>query len=182
MQLLKPFIKTFIVSSVLFFILVFLGMKYHWVGFFQNKNNQNIELDIPQNTALSASDATPRLTGIEEFQPEIISAEESATLIVNMTKNQIKSHCIALYKNSSADEVLKEFAIGDCVISNYKEVIKEDTSQETSVFKSTNNRQIQINNKNITLACEQKVSQMVYSNDIERQLLQGVCVSGSTVK
>ncbi len=173
---LKPFIKTLLISALLFFALVFLGMKYHWIGFFQTKNDKNIELAIPE----VAPPPDVANNGVEEeivegeFQPEIIVTQESGTLVENMTKEQVEKSCQQLYQAES-DMTLLELAIGDCVLSNFNDPYQEVNFEGNA--SSTNNRQKLIQKRNILNKCQQKIDQMAYNNEVERQLLMGVCAS-----
>jgi len=172
---LKSFIKTALISIILFFSLVFLGMKYHWIGFFQTGNNQDMTLSIPDLPV------SPELAnnGVEEekiegdFQPEIIPTLSSDSLIENMTKNQVEENCLQLYQEET-DELLLELAVGNCVLSNFNDPYQE-LSEERGT--ASNNRQKQTHKKNIINTCSQKVDEMSYNNEIERQLLIGICLS-----
>ena len=172
---LKSFIKTALISIILFFALVFLGMKYHWIGFFQAGDNQDVTLSIPDLPV------SPELAnnGVEEekiegdFQPEIIQTLSSDSLIENMTKNQVEENCQQLYKEET-DELLLELAVGNCVLSNFNDPYQE-LSEERGA--ASNNRQKQTQKKNVINTCSQKVDEISYSNEIERQLLVGICVS-----
>ncbi len=174
---LKPLIKTTFIASLLFFVLVFLGMKYHWIEFFQNKSNNNTELVIPEQKPLPdvARNGVEEERVDEDFQPQLIQTQEPGSLIENMTKEQVELHCSELYQ-ATEDKVLLELAVGNCVLNNFKDPY-QDTNLEESDFKSSNNRQIQTQKKNMMIQCQQQVEQLTYSNEVERQLLLGVCVS-----
>jgi len=172
---LKSFIKTALISIVIFFALVFLGMKYHWIGYFQRGNNQDMTLSIPDIPV------SPELAnnGVEEenvegdFQPEIIQTLSSDSLLDNMTKIQVEENCQQLYQEET-DELLLELAVGNCVLSNYNDPYQEVSEEKGT---SSNNRQKQTQKKNAIDTCSQKVDEISYNNEIERQLLVGICVS-----
>lgn len=54
--MLKPLLRTTILASILFFLLVYMGMKYHWGDALKrstDKNAQQLELDIPSAEELT---------------------------------------------------------------------------------------------------------------------------------
>jgi hypothetical protein len=196
MLFLKPLIKTTLIASVLFFALVYLGMKYHWIGYLDGNNDKAIELAIPANAAALKNDPTKSNTfksndavnsdlssdqnaseNPEDFTPEIIqTVRSSSNAAVNMSKEQIKTGCTNLLKRTITDAGLLELAIGDCVISNFRDSIREIKSNEESV-RSTKNRQAQIQKNNIRNACIQRLNRKNYTNEVEKQLLLGICMS-----
>jgi len=182
MSFLSPLIKTLLVSTLLFFILVFLGMKYHWIGF--NHNAKNIKLNIPKDTPVlgpveqaklsqdndlsSAFNLEPN-TEERRFQPQIIQRARPSSLVINMTKVQVVESCRQLLKKKIVNTDLLAVAVGNCVISNYRDsIIDIKGEEEVSSIKS-----------NVLKACQHSVGvNGDYSNEIERQLLLGICVSG----
>lgn len=185
MSFLAPFIKALLISILLFFILVFLGMKYHWIG--SSHNDETIKLNIPKNTVTlgpkemskySQNINSLSVTHAEDsiFEPQIIQTVRPSSLVVNMTKAQVVKSCTELLKNQSKNTELLEIAIGNCVISNYQESII-NTKNEESRIRSTKNRQAQLIKTNILKACQQSLGTTEYSNEIERQLLLGICMS-----
>ena len=183
MSFLSPLIKTLLVSALLFFILVFLGMKYHWIGF--NHNDKNIKLNIPKSTPVlgaveqvklsqdnNLSSALNLASNTEErrFQPQIIQTARPSSLVINMTKVQVVESCRQLLKKKIINTDLLELAVGNCVISNYRDSII-DTKEEEEKMSSAKS--------NVLKACQHSVAiSGNYSNEIERQLLLGICVSG----
>lgn len=123
MSFFKPLVKTILVSSILFFALVYLGMKYHWIGFNQNDKDKNVELKIPERTQMLGSKNA--ITDKEEknFHPQIIQTVRSSSLVINMNKEQVTESCTQLLRKKMTDIDLLELAIGDCVISNYRDSI-----------------------------------------------------------
>ena len=186
MNFLKPLVKTLFVSSILFFALVYLGMKYHWIGFTPNNNDKNLELKIPKHSqTLASNTADNSLLSSEsigeeiekDYQPQIIQTPRSSSLVINMTKAQVIESCTQLLKKKMTDTNLLELAVGDCVISNYRDSIIE-TPLEEGAMGSTSNRQVQLRKNNILKTCRQNISFTNTSNEIEKQLLLGICMSG----
>ena len=170
MLFLKPFIRTIILAAILFFLLIYLGMKYHWVEIFHNKTNK-IELNIPTQSAVNGERDNVKVEGsAKEFQPSLIQGQEqqATAFLADMTKGQIAERCQQLYRKTAMSKDLMDLAVGDCVVSIYREKIS---------LGSTQNRQIQIKRQNATQQCQRTMSQTKVSNDIERQLLVGICVS-----
>jgi hypothetical protein len=189
MTFLKPLVKTVFLSSILFFALVYLGMKYHWIGFNPNDNDKKLELKIPKHSQTLASNTANHSLlsseGSEDesekgYQPQIIQTSRSSSLVINMTKAQVIESCTQLLRKKMADTNMLELAVGDCVISNYRDPIIE-TSLEWGAMRSTSNRQVQLRRNNILKICKQSISSAntaKFSNEIEKQLLLGICISG----
>ena len=183
MLFLKPLIKTILVSCILFFALVYLGMKYHWVGF--NQNDKSTELKIPKRSSTLDSENIDKISQFnnivtdneEDFHPQIIQTVSSNSLVYHMTKMQVAKSCTQLLSNKVKDVGLLELAIGDCVISNYRDSIIE-TQVEEGEIRSTKSRQAQLRRNNVLKTCQQSLSFESYSNEIEKQLLLGICISG----
>lgn len=180
MLFLKPLLKTIIISSLLFFVLVYLGMKYHWIGFYSD-DNKNMELTIPDSPAMLNTNNSTNVNSetdqtSEDFQPQIIQSVRSSTTVSNMTKEQIRESCTNLLKRTISNVGLLELAVGDCVISNYRDSIREITVSSESLS-SAKSRQTQIQANNIRNACIQRLNHKNYSNEVEKQLLLGICMS-----
>lgn len=182
MSFLKPLIKTFLISGLIFFTLVYLGMKYHWIGFVQGSADKNLELTFPEKpktlaTGNSATNLINEGDDDEDFQPKIIQTLESGSLVTTMTKAQIKQGCSQLLRQRVVDKDVLELAVGDCVLSNYRDPFRE-THLEEGTVKSSNSRQAQTKRAGVIKACHQSVSLKKYNNDVEKQLLLGICMSG----
>ena len=191
MRFLTPLIKTIIISSVLFFVLVYLGMKYHWVGFYQDDGK--IPLILPNTNKTLGTNINHKnnqvnplfVTGERKsFQPQIIqitTQKNPAEIpqIVDMTKAQVTQNCANLLSKKINDSEILQLAIGNCVISNYREslIAKRPTNQAGSEVKSTKNRQAQIQKNNRVKACNQRINSKNISDSIEKQLLLGICLS-----
>ncbi|HIQ14174.1 MAG TPA: hypothetical protein EYH38_01205 [Leucothrix sp.] len=171
MLFLKPFIKTIILAAILFFLLIYLGMKYHWVETFQNKVNK-IELNIPAQSAVIGEFDNVKLDegSPKDFQPILIQGQEqgASALLADMTKGQIAEQCQKLFRKTAMDKDLRELAVGDCVVSIYR---------KKTILSSIQNRQDQVKRKNATQQCQRTINHTKFSNEIERQLLVGICVS-----
>jgi hypothetical protein len=182
MSFLKPLLKTILIASLLFFVLVYLGMKYHWIGFTADDKDKNLELVIPQQSkVLEKNSSSGELLsqdqdGEENFQPQIIQTIKSSTLLSNMTKTQVKEGCLQLLKRTIIDNGTLELAVGDCVLSNYRDPIIE-THNEEGVVKSTKSRQAQIRRESVVERCKQQLNSKNHINEVEKQLFFGVCVS-----
>ncbi|MEE9445824.1 MAG: hypothetical protein V3V19_09190 [Cocleimonas sp.] len=164
----KPLFKTLLLSSLIFGLVVILGLKYQWVDYLKSADKDNIALVLPQ-------DSIPRLieqTGLAEkqgFQLEIIRSDRQP-VTANMTKEQITSGCQQLYnKMGMHNNELIDVVVGDCVVSNYQEAI-----QNSSQFTTVQQEQHQMA---IKKACFQKSNAHSQLSPFEKQLLLGVCVS-----
>ncbi len=169
MLFLKPFIRTIILAAILFFLLVYLGMKYHWVEIFQNKANK-IELNIPTQSKVIGGFNIKVEGSPKDFQPSLIQGQEqeASAQLAEMTKEQIAERCQQLFRKTAMDKGLRELAVGDCVVSIFR---------EKNSLRSPQNRQTQIKKQNATQQCQRTINQTKFSNEIEKQLLLGICVS-----
>ena len=170
MLFLKPFIRTIILATILFFLLVYLGMKYHWVEIFQNKANK-IELNIPTQSKVIGGFNNIKVEGSpKDFQPSLIQGkeQEASAQLAEMTKEQIAERCQQLFKKTAMDKGLRELAVGDCVVSIFR---------EKNSLRSPQNRETQIKRQNATQQCQRTINKTKFSNEIEKQLLLGICVS-----
>ncbi len=162
----KPILKTLLLSALGFFLLVVLGMKYHWVDFLKSPKS-DVELILPQSPAtLKAIEKSSEAS----FPLEIIHSTKQP-ITANMSKQQILAGCLQLYsKLGVSDDTMIDVIAGDCVVSNYQETI-----QNTSVQKKTP-AQIQ-QRRTLEYRCHQQVKGDARLTPVEKQLLWGVCVS-----
>ena len=181
MSFFKPIIKTSILAALSFFIIVILGMKYHWIEKIHLGNDKQQVIPIPARSEKEQVSQTSTLqeeknslvkSSDKDFEPTVVTDVDYAEVIAKMDKEGVFEACTSLYANSDQLLELKELAIADCVVSNYSEPDKKTESS------SSNNRQKQIQKKNATLACwkELQLGGTDYSK-LEQQLLVGVCVA-----
>ncbi len=165
---LKPIVKTLLLSGVVFFLLVFLGIKYNWVAFFKSPDS-NVELTLPQVSIPLTTSENSAVTKLP-FQLEIIRSTQQP-ITANMSKEQILAGCMQLYnKLGVSNESMNDVIVGDCVVSNYQETIQTTASQQRS------NGQIQQKHR-IEDKCYQQLKNETQLTPLEKQLLWGVCVS-----
>ncbi len=177
MQTLKPFFKVLFLSSTIFFVVVILGMKYHW-GKALERKGQTTVLEIPDEKIKTVSTySVDNVT--DQFQPEIIRTKyPTSSPLQDLSKEQINHFCKALFNKENLQEV--SLLIGNCVVSNYQEPLR-DLAQNSAV--STVNRQKLSLKKNVTRDCEIKNNQMNNArSNIEQKLLIGICVSNTLSK
>ena len=161
----KNVLRTILLSILLFLILVFLGIKYHWVNLLRDReSHQNITLEIPENI----NKQVPNNQAVEEkqeFEAEIMSGVQNDSQLARMTKVQIIQLCQNLADKLKSDALQKELFVGDCVVSNYKETIQDSET-------------IQVVPEDIKQLCIQQ-SQSSGTNlpSLELKLLQGICIS-----
>ena len=174
MSIIKPVVKTSLLAALFFLVIVSLGIKYHWVEKIRPSEQQK---EIPIPIVVEENQSVQNGGGAEpvkenEFEPEVITDVDYADVLAKMDKTQIQEACTELYTQTEQDPILKELAIGDCVVSNFSD------SENEQISRSKNNRQIQTLRKNATLSCwkELQLGGSDYSQ-LEQQLLIGVCVA-----
>lgn len=196
--MLKPFLRTIILASILFFLLVYLGMQYHWGERLKRstlkKPQDQLELNIPntEDLTVESQDLSIPIIDVEPyepedaaneeenqndelFQPEIIKNGPTIALIDAMTKDQIAIQCQQLYNKSfnMAGDPNVDLLIGNCVVSNFQEPFEENIKTPQIIQQEQQIKQRAISN------CRYQILQP--NNDeltsIEKQLLVGICVS-----
>lgn len=174
MLFLKPIIRTTFLSAILAFLLIFLGIKYHWGGYLKSKPQVTAELKIPEMPSLSLNqnEALSKSGNIQVFEPQIISEDKSLSLISSMNKGQIEEQCINLLSRSINDRLSLDLAVANCVVSNYQATLQNSEELvETSEVKTS-----------LIKLCGSEVSRLANHSLVEKQLLIGICVSDQLAK
>lgn len=165
---LKPIVKTLLLSSIVFFLLVALGMKFQWIALF-NKPENKVELSIPQSPKpliITENDDSSK----SPFQLEIIHSS-SQPITANMSKQQIQEGCLQLYnKLGVGNELMIDVIVGDCVVSNYQETIQTTSNKPRSNGLDQQKQWVE-------KRCYQQLENETRLTPLEKQLLWGVCVS-----
>lgn len=169
-MLLKPIVKTLLLSSIVFTVLVFLGVKYQWIAFFKPiEDIGKVELTLPQ-ASLPMTTLENSHSREPPFQLEIIQSNKQP-ITANLSKQQILEGCLQLYnKLGVVNESMIDVISGDCVVSNYQETIQDANNHQRT------NEYIQ-KKLLIERRCYKQVENQIKLNPLEKQLLWGVCVS-----
>ena len=166
--MIKPIFKTVFLSVFFFFLLVALGLKYHWVDFLKSSQN-SVELALPEQP-MPLEPSVAATAKKPAFPLEIIPSKEQP-ITANMSKEQILETCLQLYRKLGiTDKKMIDVIAGDCVVSNYQETIQDVSRQKKTVEQFQKRRSIE-------QSCFQQLVGDVRLNAIEKQLLWGVCVS-----
>ena len=182
----------------MFFLLVYLGMQYHWGETLKKSVSkppqEQLEPAIPEteNLVEGSQDLTVPIIDVEplesedalseeenqndeSFQPEIIKNGPSIALIDSMTKDQIAIQCQQLYNQTfnMADDPNVDILIGNCVVSNFQEPFEESVKTPQIIQQEQRIKQRAISN------CRYQILQPDSDglSGIEKQLLIGICVS-----
>lgn len=165
----KNLLRTTLLSILLFLILVFLGVKYHWATYLQDKKKeQETTFTLPENTNLFVTEGL-QTEPDKEYQPALIHSVNNKSALKNMTKQQIIKACEILSSNTEKDVLQKELFVGNCVVSNYNETIQDSVVDQP--YKSPQ----QVNQARDL--CMQQLSNGNSKWTLELELLTGVCVS-----
>lgn len=167
----KPFLRITVLSLILAFLLIFLGVKYHWGNQLKIKSDTLVELAIPSQQSSNQKSDINSSENNNQFNPEIIK-DESNTLLDSMNKEQIEKHCTNLLSKSFKDPLALELATANCIVSNYQETFQ-------SVNQQNKTHEIDLLNKKqaISRSCKQQFNQSPQYSNLEKQLLIGICVS-----
>lgn len=170
MLILKPFIRTVILSTILAALIIYLGIKYHWSDYLKaNKSNNNTStLVIPPKEKIFQNQTGKIQSTVEQevFTPEILPLDNADNLISSMNKEQVTQHCKNLLSKSKIDGDQLSLAIVNCTVSNYQE------SHQT-INDSSNS----LKRESIYKNCQKKFVQNRQYTNIEKQLLVGICTS-----
>lgn len=176
-------------ASILFFLLVYLGMKYHWGDTIKKLDStQQIELKLPEMKMPPFNSTTPRIMDdglgdatvfskeTKKFQPAIINNPPALSMVDGMTKEQITLQCRKLYHQSLgiSNDPNSALLIGNCVVNNYQEPFQNNSVRTAKMIEK--NKHVKLRAINL---CRQRIihTQNNGFSGIEKQLLVGICVS-----
>lgn len=172
MLALKPFIRITILSIILTFLLIYLGIKYHWVDHFKTNSDGSIELSLPDKKIVEPNVNADQANNSNLFDPEIIKNNTSDTVLISMNKEQITEHCINLMSKELKDPLLLELATVNCVMSNHQETFQEKKELSNNLKVKMNKNKLLFNQQ-----CRNTFNQNTQASALEKQLLVGICVS-----
>jgi len=172
MTSLKPFIRITILSLILAFLLIYLGIKYHWVENFKTGADSSLILDIPKkdefiNDEIKSSDI---------YRPKIIKSDSKNNVIDSMNKEQIADECVNLLGKTITKPLDLELATVNCVMSNYQDDFQNNAKTDKALELETK-RKIKLK-----LQCQSQYANTKKYSSLEKQLLIGICVSDNASK
>ena len=137
---LKSLTFTLIISMILFFGIVSMGMKYHWVDKINSGDTQNVSLEIPQKAASDAQTQHNKTTQSLDFQPVVLQHDSNNThsYFSMMTKQQVIDYCTAQVQKSTLANEQMTLAIGDCVVTRYQDPYQEMNGEVSSTLNRNN--------------------------------------------
>ncbi len=162
-------LRVFILSTILFFLLVYLGIKYHWGDHLNNKEETSLTFQLPETNNISIQqEVIVDGDQNENFDnPQILENIDQAEILSLMSKEQIRDNCENLLNKTLKDETALLVATGNCVVSNYQKDANENQVNRDSDEK----------HKAVVAACKRKYQNIRDYSNIEKQLLTGICVS-----
>ncbi len=168
----KPFVRVTILSAILAGLLIYLGINYHWGNYLNIPEKQPSVLALPNQGEPDKNDDTSTTTQLSNvvYDPKIIEAEHSNSLLDSMNKEQITEHCINLLSEEISDSTMLELATVNCVMSNYQETF-QNTKTEAEL------KAIQLKRLNLKQQCQRNFVQNTNQSLIHKDLLIGICVS-----
>jgi len=117
---------TLVISMILFFGIVSMGMKYDWIDKFNSSDKQEVVLEIPQQTETYWVDDAHKLpiqsNYTLDFQPVVLKHDKNnLSVFSSMTKQQVIDYCTAQFQKSKQPNQQMALAIGDCVVTRYQD-------------------------------------------------------------
>lgn len=172
MQTLKPFVRISVLSIILTFLLISLGVKYHWGDYFKKGPSASMELNIPDENKSAKNINAIEVKGANSYLPELVQESNSSSLIDSMNKEQITEHCINFLSRDIKNPLNLELASVNCVLSNF---------QETFQILNIKDKQSEVELTKKRLLLEQECVRSLIPNSkntsIENQLAIGMCIS-----
>lgn len=135
----KSLSLTLIISMILFFGMVSMGMKYHWVDKINNNNNtQNVDLKIPQQVVNDEQTTHFQSKQPLDFKPVVLQHDlnNNHSSFSTMTKQQVIDYCTAHVQKSTLANEQMTLAIGDCVVTRYQDPYQEVNGEVSSTLNS----------------------------------------------
>jgi len=131
---------------ILFFGMVSMGMKYHWVDKVNSSDTQNVSLEIPQKVANDVQTRHYQTKQSLDFQPVVLQHDSNNThsSFSTMTKQQVIDYCTAQFQNNAQAKKSTHphqemtLAIGDCVVSRYQDPYQEVNGEVSSTLNRNN--------------------------------------------
>ena len=151
---------------------MYLGIKYHWGDYINEKSPIYSELQIPHldKSKPDAFDANHIDTADEEYVPEIVAGDKIHSFVESMTKEQIVALCKNLHRKMIKDKLQMELAVTNCVVSNYQDSYRNVLTGDEAI-KRNKLRQF------ATKKCSSELNHIKTDSVIEKKLLIGICVS-----
>ena len=169
----KHLLRTILLSILLFLILIFLGLKYHWVSYLHTEKVElKKTLELPENEQSFSQSNVIQVEEVELFEPEIVEITKDSVPLENMTKAQVIDACGSLYDKTSGDGTLKEIFVGNCVVSNYQE-----SYQEINIEQKQDDALHQKKREQARRKCLQQQPQTGQFDSLDSLLLIGICIS-----
>jgi len=168
----KPFVRVTILSIILAFLLIYLGLNYHWGDYLKTEPKPSNVLPIPEKTQ-SDTETQNGLTETSEnnFDPKILADKNNHSLLDSMNMDQIKGHCSNLLNKQISDPVTLELATVNCVMSNFQETFQNSEKLDDEII-ITLPKEIEL-----TKQCTRQFIQNKQYSLIEKELLIGICIS-----
>lgn len=170
----KPFLRVTILSMILAFLLIYLGINYHWGDFLKTTPATSSVLPIPEKieSTLTTFDVNQSDSSTEyNFNPEIIDTGKSNSILESMNKEQMAEHCTKLLSKQIIDPLTLELATVNCVMSNFEETYQNSNNLDDKATLVTQ-KNIELNKQ-----CSADYNQGIKYSAIEKELLIGICVS-----
>ncbi len=167
---LKPIFRTIVLSMILALLIIYLGIKYHWIDYLKvDKSNNISSLEIPPKTDNKNNIPTVNnltLAPSDEYIPQILSVKKQDNLISSMNKIQVAQNCQSLLSKSIQNSDQLNLAVVNCIVSNYQET--HQAFHDSSYLQKK---------EQLREVCQKQLDRNFGYTNIEKQLLIGICTS-----
>ncbi|HIO92202.1 MAG TPA: hypothetical protein EYG68_05065 [Leucothrix mucor] len=134
----KALLWTVVLAAVVFFVLVFLGMKYQWVQALQDKRtipNEKVELAIPEHSVepeLVEEQARPSENG-NAFSPSLLGEETDVVDFTGMPLELVVAECRRISTKIGVPANRFTQSVNECAAQNFQGKAAEDMSRSRNV-------------------------------------------------
>ena len=137
----KTLLWTIVLAVLIFFVVVFFGMKYQWVQALQNKKtipNEKIELKIPETNAVTTPtlvDEKVRVSkGSGEFSPSLLGEETDIVDFTGMPLELVVKECRRISKKIGVPEDRFAQSVNECAARNFQGKAPEQMAHSRNVM------------------------------------------------
>ncbi|MCK5901684.1 MAG: hypothetical protein KAG28_00930 [Cocleimonas sp.] len=167
----KTLLWTVIISILIFFTLVFLGMKYQWVRGLQDKKvleNEKIDLQIPKGKPSDTTLVAPILLDEKpplpkkhpRFSPSLVGEETALVDFTGMPLELVVKECRRISKKVGIPEARFMQSVNECAVRNFQGRTSLHASRSRNVlsmFRKTCKANIPLDQQALLLPEEMKL-------------------------
>ncbi len=137
----KTLLWTIVLAVLIFFVMVFLGMKYQWVQALQNKKtipNEKIELEIPETDEIVTPTLVDEKVRVNKdgnaFTPSLLGEETDIVDFTGMPLELVVKECRRISKKIGVPEDRFAQSVNECATRNFQGKSPEQMAHSRNVM------------------------------------------------